>query len=151
MKPARHTVLGTVAALAAAVALAGCSSTPPEELESPVGLKPVPGTDRYVVTLTPRAEQRLGITTAAVRSLAGGAAAPGATSAVPYAAVVYDSSGATWAYTRSGSSFTRAAITVVTITGDLALLSDGPAVGTPVVTVGAPELLGAEAQIAGEE
>jgi len=71
---------------------------------------------------------------------------------VPYAAVVYDSDGSTWAYIEAAPrTYVRRAIVVDSIVGGTAYLRSGPPVGTPVVVVGAPELLGAEYQIAGEE
>ena len=71
---------------------------------------------------------------------------------VPYAAVVYDSDGAAGTYTvPSPGTYVRARITVAAIEGEVAVLTDGPAEGTVVVTQGAPELLGAEAEIAGEQ
>ena len=48
-------------------------------------------------------------------------------------------------------TYVRKAITVDSIVGDTAYLTKGPPAGTQVVVVGAPELLGAEYEIAGEE
>ena len=71
---------------------------------------------------------------------------------IPYSAVVYDTDGSTWTYVNTtGRTFVRDRITVAAIEGHSALLSAGPAVGARVVTVGAPELLGAEYDISGEE
>jgi hypothetical protein len=64
---------------------------------------------------------------------------------VPYSAVYYDGQGGAWVYANpSPLTFERRPITVKYIVGDWAVLSDGPAVGTSVVTVGAPLLYGAE-------
>jgi hypothetical protein len=64
---------------------------------------------------------------------------------VPHAAVVYDAKGKTWVYVNTDPLvFVRQPITIDYIQGDLAVLSDGPAAGTAVVTVGAAELLGTE-------
>jgi hypothetical protein len=64
---------------------------------------------------------------------------------VPYAAVYYDAKGATWAYVNTEPLvFERRRIGVERIVGDVAILSDGPSVGTPVIVVGAPLLYGAE-------
>jgi hypothetical protein len=64
---------------------------------------------------------------------------------IPYSAVIYDATGKTWAYTNPEAlTFVRHGIDVEYIEGDLAVLKDGPAVGTPVVTAGAAELLGVE-------
>jgi hypothetical protein len=45
----------------------------------------------------------------------------------------------------------RQRITVRAIEGSTAVLTSGPAAGSAVVTVGAPELLGTEYNISGEE
>ena len=67
---------------------------------------------------------------------------------VPYSSVLYDVSGNTWVYTNPKPLvFVRHAITVDFIERDIAVLTDGPSVGTKVVSVGAAELLGAETGI----
>ena len=64
---------------------------------------------------------------------------------VPYSAVYYDGGGAAWVYVNlQPLAYERQRIDVERIEGDLAVLSKGPPVGTPVVTVGAPMLHGAE-------
>jgi hypothetical protein len=64
---------------------------------------------------------------------------------VPYGAVYYDAKGAPWVYVNGKPlTFERQRIGVERIVGDLAVLSEGPPVGTPVVTVGAALLYGAE-------
>jgi hypothetical protein len=64
---------------------------------------------------------------------------------VPYGAVHYDAKGAPWVYVNvSPLAFERQRITVERIVGELAVLSAGPPTGTPVVTVGASLLYGAE-------
>jgi hypothetical protein len=64
---------------------------------------------------------------------------------VPYRAVYYDAKGAPWVYVNGTPlTFQRQRIGVERIVGDLAVLSEGPAVGTPIVTVGAAMLYGAE-------
>jgi hypothetical protein len=66
--------------------------------------------------------------------------------------VVYDHDGSTWTYVNTAArTYERKPITVTDIDGQVALLSAGPAAGTPVVTVGAAELLGTEYNISGEE
>jgi hypothetical protein len=136
--------------LTAAIGLTGCgvtrADTTPAHVAGPVRLQPVPGTDREVVILTQAAASRLGIRSEPVR------AAPAAhESVIPVAALLYDRNGATWTYTiRQPLTYVRVAVTVVRVDGEWALLRSGPAVGTPVVTVGAAELLGAEYGVAGE-
>jgi hypothetical protein len=64
---------------------------------------------------------------------------------VPYSAVYYDGKGAAWVYVNTKPlTFERQRINVERIVGDVAILSGGPAVGTPVVTVGASLLFGTE-------
>lgn len=120
---------------------AGCaapSAGAPANAEEAV-LATVPGKDLSRITLTQHAEQRLGLQTAKV------AKAGGNRLTVPYAAVLYDSQGATWVYTSPEPRvFVRQAITVEKISGDVALLAAGPPAGTAVVTLGAEELFGAE-------
>lgn len=66
-------------------------------------------------------------------------------SVIPYAAVIYDLEGATWAYTNPDPlTFVRASIEVDYIDGDRAILTNGPPAGTAVVTAGAAELYGEE-------
>ena len=64
---------------------------------------------------------------------------------VPYSAVYYDAKGAAWVYVSTRPlKFERRRVTVERVIGDLAILSDGPPAGMPVVTVGAALLYGAE-------
>lgn len=64
---------------------------------------------------------------------------------VPYSALYYDGKGASWVYVNTGPlTFERRRVSVERVVGDVAILSDGPATGTHVVTVGAPLLFGAE-------
>ena len=123
--------------------LAGCSqastSAPKEEAihleEQASGLKQL--------TLSEKAAQRLGVETAEV-------AQTGANLSVPYAAVIYDSEGATWSYVNTAPLvYLREEITVDRIDGETAILSAGPAAGTPVVTTGSAELYGAEIGVGG--
>jgi hypothetical protein len=64
---------------------------------------------------------------------------------VPYSAVYYDAKGTPWLYLNPEPLvFHRTRVNVERIAGDVAVLADGPAVGTSVVTVGAPLLYGTE-------
>jgi hypothetical protein len=59
--------------------------------------------------------------------------------------VLYDEQGDTWTFTSPQPlTYVRQKISLDYIQGGKALLVDGPPAGTTVVTVGAPELLGAE-------
>jgi hypothetical protein len=64
---------------------------------------------------------------------------------VPYQAVLYGVHGETWVYSNPEPLvYVRLPIVIDFIEGDLAYLSEGPQVGTAVVTVGASELFGTE-------
>lgn len=65
--------------------------------------------------------------------------------AIPFSAVFYDEHGQAWVYmTSEPLTFVRHPIQLDYVSKDLALLSEGPAVGTEVVTIGAPILYGIE-------
>ena len=64
---------------------------------------------------------------------------------VPYGAIYYDAKGAPWVYVNPEPlGFERKRIHIERVVGDLAVLSEGPPVGTAVVTVGAAMLYGVE-------
>lgn len=64
---------------------------------------------------------------------------------VPYNAVYYDAKGQPWVYVSPKPlTYERQRITVQRVVGPLAVVSDGPAVGSQVVTVGAALLYGTE-------
>ena len=115
-----------------------------EEATEPAVLETVEGSDLTRVRLTARAAERLDLQTAAVAAVSGNARAPDG-KVVPYSALLYDTNGATWVYTAAEPLlFVRAQVQVDRIDGARALLSTGPPAGTPVVSVGAAELYGAE-------
>jgi hypothetical protein len=135
--------------IGAAAILAGCATATPEETP-PAVIKPVAGSQIPQLQLTEHAAQRLGIVTQPVRPT--GAAGQPAHEVIPYSAVVYDHDGSTWTYVNTAArTYEREPIMVTDIDGQVALLAAGPAAGTPVVTVGAAELLGTEYNISGEE
>jgi len=66
---------------------------------------------------------------------------------MPYAALLYDTEGETWIFANTKPlTYERQQIKVDRIDGDKAVLAEGPAVGTLVVTTGAAELFGAETE-----
>ena len=147
MSPKHLSVAGLV--IGAAAILAGCATATPAE-PPPAVIKPVAGSQIPQLQLTERAVQRLGIETQPVRPAR--AAGQPAHEVIPYSAVVYDHDGSTWTFVNTAArTYQRKPITVTDIDGQVALLSAGPAAGTPVVTVGAAELLGTEYNISGEE
>ena len=141
------------AAVAALTGLTGCSSTPPAPETPPVSLTAIEGSNLKQVQLTGEAVERLAIKTQAVASSSVSVAGVTAThTVIPYSAVVYDTDGSTWTYVQNGQGrYLRASIVVEVIQAQIAVLSKGPADGTAVVVVGAPELLGAEYAISGEQ
>lgn len=96
------------------------------------------GEGLHRVRLTAKRAVELGIKTAPVREeLRAGRLQK----VIPAVAVVYDEQGNTWTFKSPDSLvFVRERISVDTIKGDLAVLSDGPSVGTAVVTAGANKL-----------
>jgi hypothetical protein len=93
------------------------------------------------VTLTAAAAKRLGVRTAVVQSHGAGTSRM----AIPYDAVLYDPDGETWTYTSPEPlAFQRADIRIARIDGKFAILTNGPPVGTRVVTAGASEIWGVE-------
>lgn len=129
----------------ACLPLAACAKPPvEEEVESrAVKVEQIEGSDLSRVTVTAEAAKRLDIQTAPLRTvLIRGTLRK----VIPYAALLYDKDGNTWAYvaTEDSLTFVRASVTVDYIDGETAVLSAGPAVGTVVVTTGASELYGSE-------
>ena len=124
--------------------LAGCAApggaAPTEE---PAHIELIPGSeDLHTITLTEQAAQRLDIQTIAARESEDGVV-------VPYSAVFYGPDGETWAYVSPQPlTFVREPIEVADVVdGAEAILSDGPAPGTEVVTVGVAELYGTEFEV----
>lgn len=113
----------------------------------PAHVEHVDGTELARLTLTPKAMERLDIQTTFVQE-AQVSRFPSPRKVVPYAAVLYDASGRTWVYTRPEShAFMRHQIVVDYIEGNVAVLSDGPPIGTEIVTVGGAELFGTEFEV----
>ena len=150
----------SLASAAAAIALlTGCSVASAREDPPPATVKSIPGSAVKQLNLTQQAVRRLGITTVAVRASRAPThlpnphhGRPATYRGIPYSAVVYDNDGSTWAFVNTAPrTYVRQRITVGAIQGSTAVLTAGPAYGAAVVTVGAPELLGTEYNISGEE
>jgi hypothetical protein len=125
--------------LLVALLLSACGGSADEGApDSPAAVEQISGTELNRITLTAEAAERLDVQTAATRS-------DGKRTVIPYAAVLYDPDGRTWAYTSPKQLvFVRKDISVDRIDGDSAILTAGPSAGTQVVTVGADELWGVE-------
>jgi hypothetical protein len=64
---------------------------------------------------------------------------------VPYSSIIYDPHGGVWVYTSPEErTFLRHKVVVADIQGDDVYLTEGPAVGTAVASMGAAEIYGAE-------
>lgn len=112
--------------------------------EAPAKVEHLEGSELSRVTLTERAIERLGLRTVEVgEQPVSRSAAP--RRVVPYSSLIYDAQGVTWVYTSpQPMSFVRHKVDVEYIEGDTAVLSDGPASGTVVASVGVAELYGTE-------
>jgi hypothetical protein len=138
MRIARRWIAGSMIALA--VLLPACAATEEEDEpeEQAATVEEVEGSDVPRVILTEDAVGRLDIQEADV-------VRAGRETVIPYAAVFYTASGDTWTYTNPEPlTFVRVPISVDYIDGDRVFLTDGPAVGTAVVTLGSAELFGTE-------
>jgi hypothetical protein len=134
-----------VAAMAV-LSLAACSGSGGSSDESapPVKVKQVDGTDLNQIVMTAEAVKRIGLETETVTAAppAGGGASQ---TLVPYAALIYDATGQAWVYTTVGpTTYQRHTVAVARVDEDTVTLTDGPPVGTSVVTVGAAEVYGSE-------
>jgi len=134
-------VTAMLAVLVATASLSACAQVEPAEEEhySPATITPVKGADDLVsVTLTREGADRIDIATGIVRRQTGH-------KAIPYAALLYENDGSAFVYTNPrGLTYVRAQIEIDRVAGDRVLLREGPAVGTKVVTAGAPQVHGAE-------
>jgi hypothetical protein len=137
------------AAVAACLALVSCAKSGTDAAsgaDAPAVVEAVKGTNVKRVTLTADAARRIDVQLAPVT----GAGRRG--TAIPYAALFYDADGVTWVFTNpKGRTFVRQRVNIARIDGDTAFLSDGPTKGTDVVTVGGPEIYGAEIGVGDDE
>jgi hypothetical protein len=108
----------------------------------PAKLEPIKGTDVQRVIFDAEAAERVGLQTAPIRQNGEGRN-------MPYAALIYDAEGNTYAYTAPEPlTFVRKEIEIDRVDGDSVELSAGPPAGTKVVTVGAAEVYGTEFEVA---
>lgn len=125
----------------AALALVACGGTASATTEQPARTEAIEGSEFDRLILTQRAAERLGIETAQVTEGQDGLV-------VPYSSVIYGAHGETWVYTNpSALTYVRHVIAVDHIEGGDAFITEGPEVGTAVVTVGVAELYGEETGI----
>jgi hypothetical protein len=131
----RKAAVALVAALLA-MSPTACKQAEAVETEHYQASKITPGEHGHsVVTLTKLGAEQIGLETAPIEK-----------NRVPYAALLYDGKdGQSYVFVNTeGLSFHREDLTVEKIDGDTVHLSDGPPNGTRVVTVGVPQIHGAE-------
>lgn len=136
------------AVLLLALPLAACGQDVVGAAQDPhVVVEELPGSELSRITLSARAAERLGIETAVVEELA---TSDGVRLTVPFSAVLYDSNGKTWTYvSHEELVFVRELVVIDYVEDEVAVLTDAPAPGTTVVTIGAAELYGAETGVGG--
>jgi hypothetical protein len=137
----RHAA-AALAVLAVGSSLSACTEVKSADKEhySPATITPVKGEkDLVSVTLSQEGADRIDLATASVTRGAGGQ------KVIPYAALLYEKDGSAFVYANpKGLTYLRAHIEVDRVTGNRVLLREGPAIGTKVVTTGAPQVHGAE-------
>lgn len=135
--------------IAAGASLSACGEAPSSSYSSetasryvPAKLEPIEGTDVKRVIFSAEGAKRVGLQTAPIRQNGQG-------KVIPYGAVIYDAEGNAYAYTvPEPLTYVRQEIRIDRVDGDSAVLSDGPPVGTKVVTVGTAEVYGTEFEVA---
>jgi hypothetical protein len=142
-----RTVCSGLVLIACVVSLSACgeaSSVYDYETAShrePAKLEPIKGTDVQRVIFDAVAAKRVGLKTAPIRQ-------DGRKEIMPYAALIYDAEGDTYAYTAPKPlTYVRQQISIDHFDGDSVVLSDGPPIGTEVVTVGVDEVYGTEFEV----
>ena len=139
-----------VAICVACLSLAACGRAPAStgDEAKPATVEHLEGVAPTRVTLTEEAAKHLDLQTAKVSEMTIDGKLG---KVIPYAAIIYDTTGHTWTYVESRPQvFVRSPISVDVIKGDQALLTDGPDVGAAVVSVGAEELFGSETEFSEE-
>jgi len=143
----KHYGCMVVVLILACLLVSACGQAPADtaaEENHNITVEQLEGPDPTRETLTEDAARRLDIQTAAARD----AEVNGAKrTVIPYAAIIYDTEGATWVYLNPEPlTFVRHPVAVDDIKGDQVFLSDALPSGSAVVTVGVAELYGAESE-----
>lgn len=141
MQQRKRAATAAVAAAVATLLLAACGGKIDDGYviaDDPGTVEQIEGTDRWKVTLTDPASNRLRLETSPVIETAQGLV-------VPATAVFVDPHGHWWVYTNPApNEFVREEVKVKQETNGQVVLKVGPPVGTEVVTVGVAELYGVE-------
>lgn len=132
-----------MAILVLATSLAACDQESSEvEYHSQSTLKPLAGSPgHHLVTLTQLGADQIGIQTSPVSG-------KGGLKQLPYDALLYGSDGTTFVYTSpTPLTFRYTEIKLEKVVGEVIYFSEGPAVGTQVVTRGVPQVHGADIEL----
>lgn len=136
----RRTAAALVTALVA-LAPAACNQAEaaPTEHYQPSKITAATDGGHPVVTLTKLGARKIGLKTEAVKKREGG-------TSIPYASLLYDAdAGQPYVFVNTDElNFHRTDVTVENIVNDTVNLTAGPPVGARVVTVGLPQIHGAE-------
>ena len=117
------------------------------EHDDNVQVEDTPGTDAKTLIFTEAAMSHLDVQTAPVEEVEASREGKdvGRRLAVPHSALVYDAEGEPWVYVSSApDTFLRKHVAIDFMDDDHIFLTRGVAAGENVVTVGVPELRGAE-------
>ena len=117
------------------------------EHDDNVQVEDTPGTDAKTLIFTEAAMSHLDVQTAPVKEIEASREGKdvGRRIAVPHSALIYDAEGEPWVYVSSApDTFLRKHVAIDFMDDDHIFLTRGVAAGENVVTVGVPELRGAE-------
>jgi hypothetical protein len=117
------------------------------ESDEAVQVEDTPGTDAKTLIFTEAAMSHIDIQTAPVKEIDTSHKGKdfGRRLAVPHSAVIYDAEGESWVYVSSApDTFLRKRVAIDFMDEDHIFLTTGVTAGEYVVTVGVPELRGAE-------
>jgi hypothetical protein len=138
---AERSVATALVVVLLALAPAACKRAEAIEQEhyQPSRITAVKEGEHPTVTLTKLAAERISLETAPVQTSNG-------RTTIPYESMLYDAHGGqAYVYVNTkGLSFVRADVTVEDIDGGTVVVSMAPAPGTRIVTVGLPQIHGAE-------
>jgi hypothetical protein len=117
------------------------------EHDDNVQVEDTPGTDAKTLIFTEAAMSHLDVQTAPVKEIEASREGKdvGRRIAVPHSALIYDAEGEPWVYVSSApDTFLRKHVAIDFMDDDHIFLTTGVTAGENVVTVGVPELRGAE-------
>lgn len=134
-RPPDRKVAAALVAIVLAVAPAACKQADAVEVEHYQASKISPGEHGHpVVTITKLAAGQIGLETAPIEN-----------NRIDYASVLYDATGQPYVFVNpKGLTFHREDVEIEKVVGNVVDLAEGPPNGTRVVTVGVPQVHGAE-------